>query len=535
MLMMASSCNKEELGNNSLGTEGDTLVLTIGGDGGENVTKSSSSSTESYSYVVADLSESSGIEGLKLMESVTSMDIQEDGVTETKGTPIYTENLFDFYFKSGLKASAVYTGTTARSDIAATFEKDSEKANTFKHHYHGVDWPSDHKVLFYFQAPETLPDYISTPVTYNPEKKSVTFKTIAGSYPTTATAQKDILFTNKEITVKPRDTAHDDILFYHVFTGVKFRIGNTDAVTKITKVTMTNMLTSGTCTVTPNYTGASVTTSNPLTGTNAATKSASCSVWSHPEETVSRATFSQTYDAVVSYDKNDKNFDKTFYDGSSAKDNLAKSGDTKATTTFMCIPQKFSKSDANHINLTISYTVNGKSKTSTIDFTAALDGKEWKAGQLYTYTLQVNEFGVSVTDDVNGAVKNNVKVTNTGNTTEYVRVAIVGNWMKKDSTKGTVIVAGWNKNEGKFVGFPGTNWWYNEDDGFYYYRKAVTGGQSTKQPLFTSYTAAASGISGAYLYLSVIAQAVPYDSDRANVIAAWGTTVANNITTEIEQ
>lgn len=533
LLVTVWSCTKETFDNASEDGNKDVVEFTIGGD--SNDVKSSTGAPETFSGVVADLSESSGIEGLKLVESITDLDeMVYDVNSETKGTPVYTENFTDIYYTNGFIPAAVYAGTTKRDDLKSTFKPVSGKDRTFSCVYH-VEWPKDRKVLYYFEAPDTMPNYVGAR-TYTPASKSVKFALTAANYPTTATAQKDILLTSKEITVVPGGKASDNVLFYHVFTGVKFRLGNTDAVTKITKVEMTNMLASGTCTLTPNY-PSNVTTSNPLASdnSNAATKSAACAVWSHPESTVTRKTFSQTYDAKV--DCESGYFDESFYGGNSDNANLATSStDTKATTTFWCIPQKFSTSDANHVQLTISYTIDGgkTTKTSVVDFTKALNGKEWKAGQLYTYTLQVNDFGVTVTDSVSGLVKSNVKITNTGNTTEYVRAAIVGNWMKNDATKGLVIVAPWTKAEGTFTGLFGTDWWYNEADGFYYYKKAIKGGNATKNALFTKYTAVSVGIDGAYLQMSIIAQAVPYESNKQSVIDAWGSAVATQLTTTIE-
>ena len=493
--VMLAGCSEKELGYDDGQTQVKDNVVSL--SIGSAVTKSGAARIEERS-IIADLSAESGIEGLVLEESVVSLD---DLQIETKGTPVYTENFEDLYAASGFKAAAVYNSSSPVSGLAPAIFM---KRDGNDHWYHEYSETVPNGLLFYFNAPATLPAYIGTPE-YAPATKSLTFKLVPASYPTTATAQTDVLFTNA--TIDPSKV--NPINFYHVFASVKFKIGNTDSGrTKITKIELSNMLTSGQCTLT----------------VDATKKSDKNAVWSQPA-TASYAKFSQEYDGTTDYDAEQEFFAESFYKDNTYKNNLNKGGDKKATTTFNCVPREFAEADAKHVVATISYKIGDEAKTAEVDLTSALKGKKWEAGHLYTYTLTVTDLDVTVTDEVSGDTKSDVVITNTGNTSGYIRAAIVANWVKELGEE-TVIVKGVGTEEGTMTGFDVT-YWIPGADGYYYYKYGVDGGKPTNVPLFESYKAAAPTIDGATLQMTIHAQIV---KDRS----VWGT-VPTGLSNEVEK
>ena len=140
--------------------------------------------------------------------------------------------------------------------------------------------------------------------------------------------------------------------------------------------------------------------------------------------------------------------------------------------------------------------------TSVVEFGKALSGVEWKAGQLRTYTLTVDAVKVHIADAIASGVKNNVVITNTGNTKAFIRATIIGNWCAADGeavfgytdfvdNPGQYVeIDSWtveNTQGGTFVDLPGDDW-VRATDGYYYYTTAVEPTHSTGSALFTSYT-----------------------------------------------
>ena len=329
----------------------------------------------------------------------------------------------------------------------------------------------------------------------------MTFNLVPASYPTTATAQTDVLFTNAAIS----PSKVNPITFYHVFASVKFKLGNTDGKTAITKVELSNMLTSGICTLTVG--------------------AANTAVWEQPA-TPSYATFSQEYDGTIDYEK-DGFFGDSFYKDNTYKNNLNTDGDTKATTTFNCVPRDFAEADAKHVVAKITYTIDsGDPKTAEVDLTSALKGKKWEAGHLYTYTLTVTDLDVTVTDSVSGDTKSNVVITNIGTTSGYIRAAIVADWVKVVGDGETAIVKGCDPTTEGTMTDLGSDW-IKGTDGYYYYKYGVDAGNATKQALFGSYTAATPTVSGTTLQMTIHAQIV---KDRS----VWGTVPAG-LSNEVEK
>ena len=111
---------------------------------------------------------------------------------------------------------------------------------------------------------------------------------------------------------------------------------------------------------------------------------------------------------------------------------------------------------------------------------------------------------------VDGLVKNNLTIQNTGIVTGYIRAAIVGYWKNAEG----VIEAPWSpgNGEGTFDGLNDTDWKKGED-GFYYHLQPVGGNEFTAK-LFDTYTLkseVAEKNKDLILEISIVAQIIPED------------------------
>lgn len=115
----------------------------------------------------------------------------------------------------------------------------------------------------------------------------------------------------------------------------------------------------------------------------------------------------------------------------------------------------------------------------------------------------VNEFtpaevtcAVSETFTEGGKTKTNVGITNTGNTTAWIRAKVVGNWVLDGK-----VVAPWTDDITYASG------WTKGSDGFWYCNTTTDAGKTTSN-LFDSYTAGTAPVEGAHLELTIVCQAV---------------------------
>ena len=131
---------------------------------------------------------------------------------------------------------------------------------------------------------------------------------------------------------------------------------------------------------------------------------------------------------------------------------------------------------------------------------------------------------VKVTPGINenfeNNVKNNVKITNTGDIPAYIRVKVVVTWKdKEDNVYGAAPVLGtdytWQ--------IPGTDW-VKGSDGFYYYTKPVPAGEKTSVLLTACQPVAGRAPAGYSLSVDIHAQAIQAEPTTA-VTSAW-----NNVT-----
>ena len=448
---------------------------------------------------------------------------------ETRGTPVYTENLgYLFRDKLGVHTSTYSTRDVVYQQYNDTMIEDTEG----KYWCYGYEYPTNiwgngvTPVDFALYMPYDMTSNGVTP-TFNGPKTTFTYVS-----PTTAKATKDIVFGGLSISFEnyKKDFAKQGgtkVKLYHALTGVKFAVANPyktktnesdpnalELDIQIAKITFKGLADGGSCTF------------DPATGTFA---------W-RATTTVDNL-ISQEYGAtdLIDYDANkDKNhFAPSFFEGGANK-NL---NDSTASKTFWLVPQDISSSTA---ELTIDYSVNGKDESMTIVL-GNLKDQNWLAGQLRTYTFKVNYVNVKIEDTVTlentddpddpytGSHKDDVVITNTGNTDAYIRAAIIGQWLNSegnpvfgftDFTASTpsqqyVLVDSWYQDQfsatgqhthGAFknlvgykndteAGTPGTtvftsDWWVKGGDGYYYFKYVVPAGKAVPaQDTATKYIA----------------------------------------------
>ena len=185
---------------------------------------------------------------------------------------------------------------------------------------------------------------------------------------------------------------------------------------------------------------------------------------------------------------------------------------------LILIPQNLAD---DNVKLTVNVTVDGV----TFNTTATLNADNWLAGKINTYTFNISgqDVQITVTDDVEDKVKDNLVIKNTGTSKAYVRASIVAGWYDEDG----MMVAPWDPASGTFTGLTGADWKLVGD--YYYYQKPVLPGTSTGSALFTKYEAPATApVEGAHLEMTILAQGVIWDSEQARVKFAWGVTTVES-------
>lgn len=514
-----ASCQQEKSFNDVKIGENDVVFAIKGG-----ATRSAEVAPESRQGVVIPLETESGSQFF-LEETVTSL----DAFAATRGTPAYTENLGTLYANDlsvwGDKGSFTTAATYENMENSQYPRKDANLGDgwRYRHVYAGDPWPDD-SVGFYLNMPAA------------PTGVTITGRdggkfTFTYTSPAAAKEQQDILFAYRKMTKEQHKGFLPNgapVLFNHALTAVKFAVGNVEGENVVIKeVIFNNLVDGGTCEITP------ASESNYMDNkTNYS--SASATEWKNPSASGTPIS-SGTYDGTVTYNASDKKFGGSWYSAGN-KDNL---NDADGTQTFWLVPQAF---DANSkVTLTVKYTVNGENDEWTIDFGKALGEKSvvWKAGELRTYTIRVDDVNVKIEDTVTvteeqtktvkddhgdehilyGGTKNGIVITNTGNTDAFIRVAITGQWVDANGApvfsftdfadqQGDIIkeIASWYDDQfgagtGKFgvfdglVGYTkngktgaGNEGWVKGKDGYYYYTTKVAPNATTGTAPFNSYT-----------------------------------------------
>ena len=462
---------------------------------------------------VSDITQQGAVISLGTDENGTSFYLEESVIDLnspiTRGTPVYTENVFKMY--PTLYAHSALETIKTGGDVFTYDESTGYYSSILygtniwdKGEIVGTGDNQTKQLKFWMYMPSDLKtkDYITTGPTFGGEASGA--QTISFGYksPATAADQEDIIFSARAVTEAEYNSNEKvvDVLFHHALTGVKFAIGNEDNIT-ISEVSFSGLYDRGSCTVTP-------TTENDLYKDNITNHSSTVKTvvaWSDTS-TTGTVISSGEFGTPVTYGTGEgevKDFGAngkypTSFAQAGNKNNL---NDAKATQTFWLIPQTLT----DNVKLTIVYYVGDVKEENknewTVDFGTALAKPYWKAGQIRTYTLKIDAVKVHIEDTITSGQKNGVTITNTGNTKAFIRATIIGNWCAEngeavfgytdfvDNPGEYVEIDSWTVDnpDGTFAGLPG-NGWVRAKDGYFYYTTAVEPGQATGTALFTSYT-----------------------------------------------
>jgi hypothetical protein len=341
---------------------------------------------------------------------------------------------------------------------------------------------------------------------------------------------------------------------------VKFRIGNPDSEIsgkniRITGITLKGLTTTGTCTVYPRKEAQADTKDeegNTVShdpdyidnregdySSGDGTLTTGTVRWTPGDYTKDLSLSQESGLPIADYSQGDYPFAPSF--ATASDHNL---NDDNASYTFWVIPQEVGSTNEvleKKDSLIITYNINNQiGKEARI----ALYNVTWKAGELRTFTLKIKDVGITITDELTEGEKTNVSLTNTGNTTEWVRAQIVANWADDTNTtfvgfeknsvwnettkmyeapENDTFVTPWtlllNSNHtyniadksftaggkyanqagvggqygryGAFDDLPGDNWdWWTMNDGYIYYTQPVGAGatgSAATTPLFTKF------------------------------------------------
>ncbi len=236
------------------------------------------------------------------------------------------------------------------------------------------------------------------------------------------------------------------------------------------------------------------------------------------------------------------NFTQTFTENNSAMDFFTKGQIGK---TFYMVPQTFEGESAKiAMKLGFVKNVNGVEKINKYDLESPISAftKTWNADHTYTYTLSTpSEVKISINDKVSedGKVKSDLEIKNIGIATVYIRVTIIGEWVRFNPDSTFAVVSDWDRDvtddgfeDGVFLWGEGnggaeptetatTGWRKNTEEDqsvYYYYLAPVERNTTIPIPLFEKYTLTANApVADAELLLIIAAQAVIIDDLKTNI------------------
>ena len=408
-------------------------------------------------------------DGYYLKETVSSIEDMYAGTPETRGIPIYSQNLV------AQRSENISVSILKQAGTSPIFGPDNyallDDSKLIWHKAYNGESPWDKagsadEDLYFFVFSD--PSNNASITSYNATSEANMAVTFSYTSPTTGADQEDVIFTGKAESKNDYYPAHEKtgipVTFNHALTAVKFNVGNDNTgstKTVITGVKFTNLKKTGTCTVKPYATG-----NNPVVS------------WNNVQ---TPGTFTQTFDnptyvpddrennpdGTVSF-KESTDFTGTSFAGAGSEKNL---NAADGSLTFFFIPQTIVGGE-NGVTLEVTFRVKtpdtpeGQEIKHLIDFGTKFNDVEWKAGELRTYTLMPEDVDVEIFDTMKGWKKDSLHVTNTGNVDEYVRMMVVGNWYDGD---GNILVG--YKYAGNETDLPeGTDIdemivpWFREDD-----------------------------------------------------------------------
>lgn len=130
-----------------------------------------------------------------------------------------------------------------------------------------------------------------------------------------------------------------------------------------------------------------------------------------------------------------------------------------------------------------------------------------------TNTFTPGVVDVEISDNVSNGVKSHIVVANNSNVDCYLRVAVVGYWVKDGQ-----IIEAWKDSDSLK---PDHGWQLNSDDGYYYYNSIVKPTTATVTFMSGGYTQP-SRDDGAHLEMDIMVQGIQAEGmDVSNAIQAF--------------
>ena len=203
-------------------------------------------------------------------------------------------------------------------------------------------------------------------------------------------------------------------------------------------------------------------------------------------------------------------------------------GGTDNSEEYFLLPQELANDAKLEIKVVVPVPNSDPAQTREYTLTKNLKALvgQWAPNKQYTYTITTpHEVEVTVSDRIyyegTYPVKTDLVIKNNGLADAYIRVALTGAWMVKDTNIGSdatvnLTVSDWKTDDGEFnwgtdqprTGVTNSNSWRLGNDGYYYYMELVKPGETIK-PLFESYKLTAPApTGGAFLAFTILAQGV---------------------------
>ncbi|MBQ8603514.1 MAG: hypothetical protein IJ410_01535 [Oscillospiraceae bacterium] len=127
-----------------------------------------------------------------------------------------------------------------------------------------------------------------------------------------------------------------------------------------------------------------------------------------------------------------------------------------------------------------------------------------------------------ITEELNGNVKENVKIKNTGSTDSYIRAKVIITWQDENNN----VYPQLPQKDTDYTITAGSNKW-KEYNGYYYYADIVAPGAYTEN-LIGSITPVTANVPEGYeLHVEILAQSIQSTPDTA-VQEAWGVTISSS-------
>lgn len=144
-----------------------------------------------------------------------------------------------------------------------------------------------------------------------------------------------------------------------------------------------------------------------------------------------------------------------------------------------------------------------------------------------TNTFTPAQVSSEVTENFDGAVKNEVAVKNTGNTDAYIRAAVNITWMKDGDAADQTVTAKVPKQGTDYaITYLENTGWIKGSDGYWYYQSPVAPGASTGTLIESCTQLAGADVPAGYKLSVEIAASAIQSSPETVVSAEWNVSIA---------